>query len=290
MKKTIIYVLVALMMGSMFASALPFTKDRSSNILVLQCTDATASIELLNQAAKIMESRLITAGIKSDKLKVSEEDRTIEVSLNDEADLKQASKLLSAKGTLGFYETADRDEVYKVLGENHPMIKLLHIRDGGHVSSAVFGHCDEDNIHKVNKMIQEMDSPELKNAGVIFAWGAVTIGDNARELFLLKGASKLCGSQVEKARVKGKRQSGNSYLLMNLDKDGGEKFEELTAQNITKPVAIVLDHMVYSAPIVQESIKGGKCAISGKFTAAELGVLAAIIGNGELPLNFEVIN
>ena len=77
-------------------------------------------------------------------------------------------------------------------------------------------------------------------------------------------------------------------MLIDFDQIGGLEFHDLSESNISKCVAIVLDNLVYAAPVVQQAISGGKCMISGKFSGNELAQLAAIINNGELPLEFQL--
>lgn len=62
-----------------------------------------------------------------------------------------------------------------------------------------------------------------------------------------------------------------SRVVINLEltPEGALKFKKLTEENISKPLAIVIDKMILSAPIIQGAIPGGKVQISGNLTMEE---------------------
>ena len=75
-------------------------------------------------------------------------------------------------------------------------------------------------------------------------------------------------------------QDPNSDQMMinfQLDAEGARAFGEVTAQNVGHQLAIVLDGVLYSAPVIRSPITGGTAVISGSFTMQEARELAAII-------------
>jgi preprotein translocase subunit SecD len=60
-------------------------------------------------------------------------------------------------------------------------------------------------------------------------------------------------------------------------------FHEVTRENIRKRLAIVLDDNVYSAPVIQDAIPGGRAQITGQFTSEDARDLAIILRAGALP-------
>jgi len=60
-------------------------------------------------------------------------------------------------------------------------------------------------------------------------------------------------------------------------------FQEITRANVKKRLAIVLDDNIYSAPVIQEEIGGGRAQITGQFTTEEARDLAIILRAGALP-------
>lgn len=289
MKKTIIYVIIVLMLGSMFASALPFSGKNNSNEIVLQCIGQEASETLLKQSALIMENRLKSIGIQTNAIEISSDPGSIEISFKEEIDLGNAARLLCSKGELGFFETGDRNEVVRMLQGEDELLRILNASDSKHLPAAIFGVCERSELVKVTELLKGLDDQDLINAGILFAWGASPVEQDLWQLYILKGEATIDASNVEKASVEGDKRTGSTYVMIDLDQRGGQEFQDLTKRSVSKAVAIVLDNIVYSAPVVQEAISGGKCMISGKFSDNEAAQLAAIIDSGELPLDFKVL-
>jgi preprotein translocase subunit SecD len=76
---------------------------------------------------------------------------------------------------------------------------------------------------------------------------------------------------------------------MDFDARGARLFDQITADNVGKRLAIVLDNNVYSAPVIQERISGGKAQITGNFTSEEAADLAIALRAGALPAPVEII-
>ena len=70
---------------------------------------------------------------------------------------------------------------------------------------------------------------------------------------------------------------------------GGQQFGEVTAQNVGKPFAIVLDNQIVSDPRILGPITGGSGQISGNFTVAQANDLAVLLRAGALPAKLTVV-
>jgi SecD/SecF fusion protein len=77
-------------------------------------------------------------------------------------------------------------------------------------------------------------------------------------------------------------QTGQVEVNMQMNAAGARKWKTLTASNIGKRIAIILDDNVYSAPTVQNEIPNGSSVISGNFTIEEAKDLANILKAGKL--------
>ena len=77
-------------------------------------------------------------------------------------------------------------------------------------------------------------------------------------------------------------------LNIAFDSRGTQIFAKLSAENVGKRFAIVLDGKVYSAPVFREAILGGRAQISGNFKAEEAQDLAAVLNAGALPAKVSV--
>lgn len=92
----------------------------------------------------------------------------------------------------------------------------------------------------------------------------------------------LTGENVANARP-GFDQFNQPYVTLTFNNRGAAIFERVTSENVGKRLAIVLDGKVYSAPVIQEKIAGGRASISGQFTTEEAQDLALILRAGSLP-------
>ncbi|MCX8082173.1 MAG: protein translocase subunit SecD [bacterium] len=105
---------------------------------------------------------------------------------------------------------------------------------------------------------------------------------------LVKAEPELTGKYIEDAYM-GYDSSGFPDVNLVLNKEGAAIFEEVTARNINKQLAIVLDGVVRSAPVIHERIPGGKAQITGKFSTEEARTLAIVLRAGALPAKMDMI-
>ena len=100
--------------------------------------------------------------------------------------------------------------------------------------------------------------------------------------------AKLEGDAIADARVD-LDPYGRVEIRMNMKRFGQNIWAKMTEQNVGKPIAIVLDNIVYSAPIVINPIPDGTSSISGGFTGMEAQDLANILKAGKVPLHPRII-
>ncbi|MBF0572221.1 MAG: protein translocase subunit SecD [Desulfamplus sp.] len=107
--------------------------------------------------------------------------------------------------------------------------------------------------------------------------------------FLIQKKVLLDGSTLTDARVQIDSQFNEPYVSIEFDRKGARIFERVTGENIKKRLAIVLDKNVYSAPVIQDKIAGGKARITGNFTMEEATDLAIVLRAGALPAPVKII-
>lgn len=105
---------------------------------------------------------------------------------------------------------------------------------------------------------------------------------------LVKREPELTGKYIEDAYV-GYDNSGFPDVNLVLNKEGAGLFEEITSRNVNRRLAIVLDGVVRSAPVIRERIGGGKANITGRFSVEEARTLAIVLRAGALPAKVEMI-
>ncbi len=84
-------------------------------------------------------------------------------------------------------------------------------------------------------------------------------------------------------------QDGQPVVSFRFDTVGAQKFGRATQQNVGKPLAIVLDGKVISAPVIRDAILGGSGIISGSFTTQQVQDLALLLRAGALPAPLTVL-
>ncbi|MBF0228106.1 MAG: protein translocase subunit SecD [Desulfamplus sp.] len=114
-------------------------------------------------------------------------------------------------------------------------------------------------------------------------------GSTNKVPFLIQKKVLLDGSTLTNARVEIDSQFNEPYVSIEFDRKGARIFERVTGENIKKRLAIVLDKNVYSAPVIQDKIAGGKARITGNFTMEEAADLAIVLRAGALPAPVKII-
>ncbi len=102
-------------------------------------------------------------------------------------------------------------------------------------------------------------------------------------------ATRLTGKDLQKAQVVFGSQNGTPQVQLNFSSAGSKYFSDITQRNIGKPVAIVLDNVVISAPVVQQAILAGNAIISGNFTLTQAKSLAIQLNAGALPAPLKLL-
>lgn len=103
-------------------------------------------------------------------------------------------------------------------------------------------------------------------------------------------STTLTGKYLERADLNFNQQTGIPLISLQFNDEGAEIFEQLTSQNVGKILAIFIDGIPISAPVVQEAISGGRAQISGDFTVEEAKELVRNLNAGALPVPIKLIS
>jgi preprotein translocase subunit SecD len=106
--------------------------------------------------------------------------------------------------------------------------------------------------------------------------------------YLLKERTLMTGEFIRDARV-AFDQFHEPYVSMEFTDEGAKLFEHITGANVKKRLAIILDNNLYSAPVIQEKIAGGRAQITGRFDMKEAGDLAIVLRSGSLPAPVKIL-
>jgi preprotein translocase subunit SecD len=177
-------------------------------------------------------------------------------------------------------------------GENRILIQLPGIKDTQRAKELI-GRTAQLEF----KLLDEVNPPQdyvdkTPPPGTELLWQVKMDPTTRRETktpFLVKRAALLTGAYLTDARVQIDSQYNEPYVSIDFDRKGARIFEKITAENVKKRLAIVLDDKVYSAPVIQEKISGGEARITGNFTAEEARDLAIVLRAGALPAPVKVM-
>ncbi len=107
--------------------------------------------------------------------------------------------------------------------------------------------------------------------------------------YLVKKETLLTGDLLSDARVRIDSRFNEPYVSITFNSLGAKIFDRITARNVGKRLAIILDNNIYSAPVIKERISGGRAQITGSFTMEEARDLAIVLRAGALPAPVEII-
>jgi preprotein translocase subunit SecD len=177
-------------------------------------------------------------------------------------------------------------------GENQILVQLPGIKDPqraveliGRTALLEFKLVDDENSLEEALKGNIPPGDEILNQKVTDReTGVVT-----RRPYLLKKRSLMTGDVLTDARMRIKSDFNEPYVSIDFDARGARLFDQITAENVKKRLAIVLDNNVYSAPVIQERISGGKAQITGHFTPEEASDLGIVLRAGALPAPVRVI-
>jgi SecD/SecF fusion protein len=149
---------------------------------------------------------------------------------------------------------------------------------------------------RVNALFARADVKAMFPANLTFAWAAKGIpAKNGDEILALEALKKAEGQaaplegDVITDAAQDFDQAGRAEVTMSMNGTGARIWKNLTGANIGRRIAIVLDGYVYSAPVINGEIPGGRSSISGSFTVEEAKDLANVLKAGKLPAPTRIV-
>ena len=106
---------------------------------------------------------------------------------------------------------------------------------------------------------------------------------------VLQKKALITGDLLTDAQVRIDSQFNQPYVAIDFSSLGAKLFDQVTAANVGKRFAIVLDSNIYSAPVIRERTSGGSAQISGNFTEKTAADLAIVLRAGALPAPVQII-
>lgn len=102
-------------------------------------------------------------------------------------------------------------------------------------------------------------------------------------------ATGVTGKDLKRAQVTFDTTSGKPQVAIEFNSEGAKKFAEITKRLVGKPLAIFLDGLPITSPVVKQEITDGSAVINGQFTPEEAKALALQLNAGALPVPVTVV-
>ncbi len=163
-----------------------------------------------------------------------------------------------------------------------PVVGLAHYRDTGAINRMLLDPRVHGLLPRDLRLLWTVKPAAWDNSQSIFQLVAIKVASR-------DGLPKLDGAAIAGARSEFGQQRSESEVLMWMNPEGAKVWARMTADNIGKSIAIVLDNYVYSFPTVNSEIKGGRSSITGGFTIKEAKDLVNVLQSGKLPAPARII-
>lgn len=266
-----------------------------------------------NSATNVLRSRIDAYGVVSPNIQVLQDnDGQILLELPGVKEHDRVRELLQRSANLEFYETykaaeiagpmAQLDAQYRANGQGSLLDLFLQASAS---DSPVYGLALAKNREAIDSLLSTPAARATLPSNLKLRWSVKPLEINykdtvagkerameAYQLVALKsnnGKPALDGSVVVGASSDYDQMQGN-VVSMNMNSDGARQWANVTEANIGKPVAIVLDDVVYSYPNIRQKIDGGRSQITGDFTVEEAQDLANVLKSGKMTAKVDIIS
>ena len=207
-------------------------------------------------------------------------------------------ELLAGAGAKAEEKPATEDSAKEAAADNAPAGEVGMALSAYYLSFGNGGFIAEENVEKVKKLLETEGVQKLIPRDVAFAFGSglePVQRDSkikAKRLYLLKRRAEMGGDDISDARpyrVGDGTNAGEVAVSLRFAGIGPKKFSAVTAANVGKQMAIVLDNQVISAPVIRDRIPNGEAQITGLDDMAEANRLAVVLRAGALKAPMKII-
>lgn len=174
-----------------------------------------------------------------------------------------------------------------------PTNRLLELFQPIPQAGVIFGVISEADTAAFNAITKEERFASLMPTNTTLMYSAAPIGvsDNGFEQYYILGVRneiELDGSVVTDANVDFD-DLNRPKVSMAMNSEGARIWARVTGANVNRPVAVVLDRVVYSFPEIRERIAGGRTEITGLDSQAEASDIVNVLKSGALPAPVDIV-
>lgn len=270
----------------------------------------------VSSSTNVLRSRIDQFGVVAPNIQELEKDGQILLELPGVKEHDRVRDLLKSSANLEFYETMPLAEYQGALQQLDNALRADSASNGRGLFDYFAGLGAQGNpialgmATRINRPIIDslLVSPQAKRilpSNLKLAWEVkpvtVEIPDSTGHVSRMDyytlvglrtagGKAALSGDVVTAATSDFDQMQGGNYVSMTMKPDAAKQWARITAANINKQVAIVLDNQVYSAPNVNSVIEGGRSSITGNFSTDEAKDLANVLKSGKMAAKVNIIS
>ncbi len=174
--------------------------------------------------------------------------------------------------------------------KKHPFFSVAILDQRSGTADAYVKANDRD---KLKLWLSRPDVQKVIPANCQFVFSAKPAGkEGGQEFYTLYCVNKtpeLTGGVITNATANINPETSSPVVNMTMNSQGAADWARITGANIHKRIAIILDGVVYSAPVVQNKITGGSSQITGMANMEEAQLLSIVLKAGALPAPVDII-
>ncbi len=269
----------------------------------------------VSSSTKVLRTRIDQFGVVAPNIQELEKDGQILLELPGVKEHDRVRELLKSSANLEFYETTQFNEIAPMLQALDNALRTdttgngkglfdYFLQVGNPYRPISVGSATETARDTIDAILASNVAKGILPSNLKLAWEfkpeIVQVDDSVRgkrnlsiyQLVALKtsnGKPALSGDVITSATSDYEAMNGN-YVSMNMKPEAARQWARITAANLNKPVAIVLDNQVYSSPNVNSVIEGGRSQITGNFTTDEAKDLANVLKSGKMAAKVDIIS
>ena len=269
----------------------------------------------VSSSTNVLRTRIDQFGVVAPNIQELEKDGQILLELPGVKEHDRVRELLKSSANLEFYETTPVNDIAPMLQALDNALRTdstgngkglfdYFVQVGNPYNPINVGSATETARDTINAILASNVAKGILPSNLKLAWEfkpeIVQVDDSVRgkrnlsiyQLVALKtsnGKPALSGDVITSATSDYDAMTGN-YVSMNMKPEAARQWARITAANLNKPVAIVLDNQVYSSPNVNSVIEGGRSQITGNFTTDEAKDLANVLKSGKMAAKVDIIS
>ena len=225
----------------------------------------------------------------SSKKKTKKEITKKDTSKKGDSSEKSDTTLLTPEDTNLLQDTTPQMTEEEFMKQNPLFFTIATVDFESGSADAYVKESDKENVERY---LAREDLKSVIPTDMEFAWSQRTFeaeGEKIHVLIALHKETELTGGVIVDARSNIDPTTNTPIVTMEMDSEGSADWARITGANINKRCAIVLDGLVYSAPVIRGKITGGNSQIEGISSVQEAKLLEIVLKAGALPAPLKII-